>query len=60
MFKQRKLLVVVLFGLLVFTAFIFTKRDVSCYTALVGSLIGLAGWFNQANVAEHKSSKEEK
>lgn len=51
---KRKLFIVALFGSFCFTAFFFTTRDVSFYTALVGALIGLAGWYNQSNIQKHK------
>lgn len=50
----RKLFLAVLFGTFAFVAFFFTPKDVSFYTALVGVLIGLAGWYHQANIQEHK------
>ncbi|GAG76938.1 unnamed protein product, partial [marine sediment metagenome] len=35
-------------------AFLLTPKDVSFYTALVGALVGIAGWYHQANIQEHK------
>lgn len=50
----RKLFLAVLFGVLGFVAFFFTPKDVSFYTALVGMLVALAGWYNKSNVDEHR------
>lgn len=55
MIGQRKLFLAVLFGVFAFTAFFFTLKDVSFYTALVGTLVALAGWYHQANIQEHKA-----
>lgn len=54
MIGWRKLFLAVLFGVLAFVAFFFTTKEVSFYTALVGVLIGLAGWYNKSNVDEHR------
>lgn len=60
MIGKRKLLVVILFGVFTLTAFLFTPHDVACYTAFVGALVGLAGWFHQANVQVHKNGNGDK
>ena len=50
----RKLFIAILFGLLGFNAFFWTPKDMGCYTALLGALVGLAGWFHSSNIQEHK------
>lgn len=50
MIGKRKWLVCIFFGVLVFAGFIFTDHSVAAYTALGGALVGLAGWYHQANV----------
>ena len=55
--KQRrwqKYSIAVLFGVLLFVAFVLSPKDISCLTALGGGFVGLAGWFHQANIKEHK------
>ena len=50
---SRKLGVVYAFGVLGFAAFVLTTRTVAELTALLGFFVGIAGWYNQANVREH-------
>ena len=54
MIGWRKLSLAVLFGTFAFVGFFFTTKDVSFYTALVGALVGLAGWYHNSNVRVHK------
>ena len=54
MIGNRKLFLAVLFGLFCFVGYMFTTKEVSFYTALVGALVGLAGWYHQANIQEHR------
>ena len=54
MIGWRKLSLAVLFGAFVFIAFFFTTKEVSFYTALVGALVGLSGWYHNSNVRVHK------
>lgn len=51
---KRKLNIVYYFGSLGFIAFLFTPREVAYIIALFGLWTGLAGWYNQSNVEEHK------
>ena len=54
MIGWRKLSLAVLFGVFAFVGFFFTTKEISFYTALVGALVGLAGWYHQANTQVHK------
>jgi drug/metabolite transporter (DMT)-like permease len=47
------------FGILAFIGFIFTDHSVTAYTALGGALVGLAGWYHNANVKAKKSNPGE-
>jgi len=59
MIGQRKWLVCMFFGILAFVGFIFTDHSVTAYTALGGALVGLAGWYHNANVKAKKSNPGE-
>ncbi len=50
MIGNRKWLVCLFFGALAFVAFLFTDHSATAFGALGGTLIGLAGWYHQANV----------
>jgi membrane associated rhomboid family serine protease len=52
-------MVCVFFGILAFVSFILTDHSVAAFTALGGTLVGLAGWYHNANVKAKQSNPGE-